>query len=94
MTSANVTKYRICDRLTGNIVGQHYQHAYCYTHWGDLLKFTPPENYTITPHGLDEYEEEWEGDTVNLKDFIDKLKKNKYVKFNTLAELLAKSKPS
>ena len=94
MTSANVTKYRICDRETGWVVGQHSQHAYCHTHWGDLLVFTPPENYTITPHGLDEEEEEWEGDTVNLKDFIDKLKENKHVKFNTMADLMDKFKSS
>jgi hypothetical protein len=56
--------------------------------------FTPPENYTITPHGLDEEEEEWEGDTVNLKDFIDKLKENKHVKFNTMADLMDKFKSS
>lgn len=92
MTSANVTKYRICDRLTGTVVGEHSQHAYCHTHWGDLLVFTPPENFTITPHGLDENEEEWEDDTINLKDFIDKLKESKYVKFNTMKDLMDKYK--
>lgn len=94
MTSANVTKYRICDLETGKVVGQHSQHSYCHTHWGDLLVFTPPEKYTITPHGLDEEEEEWEGNTINLKDFIDKLKKNRHVKFNTMTDLMDKSKSS
>jgi hypothetical protein len=94
MTSANVTNYRICDRETGKVIGQHSQHAYCHTHWGDLLVFTPPENYTITPYGLDEEEEEWEGDTINLKDFIDMLKKSKYVKFNTMNDLMDKYKSS
>ena len=88
MTSANVTNYRICD-LTGNVVGTHYQNALCKTHWGDLLVFTPPENFTITPHGLDEEEEEWEGETVGLKDFIDRLKANKHT-FRTTAEPIKK----
>lgn len=89
MTSANVTNFRICD-LTGKVVGKHSQHALCKTHWGDLLVFTPPENFTITPHGLDEEEEEWEGETVSLKKFIDELKKNKHT-FRTMAELMKRS---
>ena len=60
MTSANVTEYRIESLHTGKEVGTHSQHHYCKTHWGDLLKFLPPEDFTITPHGLDEEEEEWE----------------------------------
>lgn len=89
MTSANVTEYRIED-LSGKEVGSHSQHHYCKTHWGDLLKFTPPENFTITPHGLDEEEEEWEGDMVNLKIFIDKLKSSKYTSWNTMDDLRKK----
>lgn len=90
MTSANVTEYRIED-LTGKVVGRHSQHAYCKTHWGDLLKFTPPENFTITPHGLDEEEEEWEDDPINLKVFIERLIKNKH-QFNTMDDLMKKIK--
>jgi len=89
MTSANVTEYRIED-LSGNQVGSHYQSCLCKTHWGDLLKFTPAEKFTITPHGLDEDEEEWEGETISLKSFIDKLKKSKYVRWNTRDDIMKK----
>lgn len=86
MTSANVTEYRIED-LTGKTVGSHSQHCYCKTHWGDLLKFTPAENFTITPHGLDEEEEEWESEPMNLKTFIERLTKNRAT-FNTMDDLM------
>ncbi len=72
MTSANVTEYTIRD-LDGKKVGTHSQHAYCKTKWEKLLVFTPPENFTITPWGYDEEEEEWEGEEKNLKDFLDKI---------------------
>jgi hypothetical protein len=86
MTSANVTEYRIED-LAGKTVGSHSQHCYCKTHWGDLLKFTPAENFIITPHGLDEEEEEWESEPINLKTFIERLEKGKAT-FNTMADLM------
>jgi len=86
MTSANVVEYRIED-LNGKKVGEHYQSLLCKTHWGDLLKFTPPENFTITAHGEDEDEVEWEDDTISLKVFIDKLRESKYTKWNTFKDL-------
>lgn len=89
MTSANVTEYRIESIHTGKVVGTHSQHAYCVGHWGDLLKFNPPEDYTITPHGLDEEEEEWEGKTINLAVFIDKLRKSR-ANFQTMDDIMAR----
>jgi hypothetical protein len=72
MTSANVTEYTI--RKDGEVVGQHRQHCMCHTRWHRLFKFTPYSEYTITPHGLDEEEAYWEGDTQNLRDFMQKIK--------------------
>lgn len=89
MTSANVTNYRIENITTGKVVGEHSQHAYCIGHWGDLFRFNPPENYTITPYGLDEEEEEWEGDPMNLAVFIEKLKKSR-ANFQTMADIMKK----
>lgn len=91
MTSANVTEYRIED-LHGNVVGTHSQHCYCKTHWGDLLKFTPPENYTITAHGLDEEEEVWEDDPMNFAVFLARLRERR-AQFNTMADIMKKFKP-
>ena len=88
MTSANVVQYRIED-LSGKKVGNHYQSLMCKTHWGDLLKFVPAENFTITTYGLDEEENDWEEETVNLKIFIDRLTASK-AKFNTFEELFKK----
>jgi hypothetical protein len=68
-------------------VGQHSQHHYCKTHWGDLLKFTPPENYTITAYGLDEEEEEWEDEPKNLAVFLAELRRGK-AQFNTMADIM------
>lgn len=73
MTSANITNYTITD-LQGKKVGKHSQHAYCKTHWDDLLVFDPPENYMIQAWGLNEEEELWQNEPINLKVFIDKLK--------------------
>lgn len=86
MTSANVTEYRIEDK-NGKQVGHHSQHAYCKTHWGDLLKFTPPEDFTITAYGLDEEEEEWEHDPINLAKFLEHLRKNR-AQFNTMDDIM------
>jgi predicted glutamine amidotransferase len=77
MTSANITEYTIRN-LGGVKIGEYSQHALCYTHWGDLLKFQPLEDYTIQPWGYDEEEEYWEGEETSLKVFIDKLKVNKH----------------
>jgi hypothetical protein len=90
MTSANVTEYTIRD-LSGKEVGSHYQSHLCKTHWGDLLKFQPLTNFTIQPWGYDEEEEYWEGDEVNLNDFVEKLKKNRAT-FNTMSDILNKAK--
>ena len=87
MTSANVTIYRIED-LTGKEVGEHRQHWLCKTHWGDLLKFTPSENFTITETWEDEEEEYHEGEPKNLKVFIDKLRESKYTRWNTYEDLM------
>ena len=88
MTSANVTEYRIESLHTGKEVGIHSQHALCKTHWGDLLKFTPPEDFTITAHGLDEEEEEWENDPVNLAVFIERLRKHGEKKWDTMENIM------
>lgn len=68
MTSANVTLFRI--EKNGEKVGEHRLHHYCKPRWEELLKFSPVESHTITPHGLDEHEAPWEGDTQNLRDFL------------------------
>ena len=86
MTSANVTEYRI-DDLRGMKVGQHSQHALCKTHWGDLLKFNPPEDFTITAYGLDENEEEWENEPMNLAVFIERLRKHR-AQWNTMEDIM------
>ena len=91
MTSANVTKYRIESLHTGKEVGIHSQHHCCKTHWGDLLKFSPPEDFTITPYGLDEEEEEWEHDTMNLAVFIERLR-NCRARWNTMEDIMKKVK--
>jgi hypothetical protein len=72
MTSANVTEYTIYDKETGEEVGTHSQHWYCKTKWENLLKFQPLENYEILTWWYDEEEEYNEGETVNLKDFVEK----------------------
>ena len=67
-TSANVTEFRI--EKEGRTVDTHRQHAMCKTHWEALLRFVPIEDFTITPYGMDEDYEEWEGATVSLKTFL------------------------
>ena len=88
MTSANVTEYRIEHITTGKVVGNLSQHHYCKTHWGDLMKFQPFGDYYITPHGLDEEEEEWEGEPMVLAFFIDQLRKNGEKKWDTMENIL------
>lgn len=90
MTSANVTNYRIED-LSGKEMGTHSQHHYCNTHWGDLLKFTPPENYTITAYGLDEEEEEWEDEPMSLAVFLERLREHR-AQWNTMEDIMKKVK--
>ena len=86
MTSANVTEYTIRD-LSGKEVGRHSQHHYCKSHWGDLLKYTPEENFTIQAWGLDEEEELWEDEEIPLKVFLDKLRQSRYTRWNTYEDL-------
>jgi len=88
MTSANVTEYRIESLHTGKVVGNLSQHAYCKTHWGGLLKYLPPKDFTITAHGLDEEEEEWEHDPVNLATFIEHLRQNGEKKWGTMEDIM------
>lgn len=71
MTSANITKYSIYKN--GQKVGQHYQNHLCKTHWEDLEKFSPPEDFEIKAYGYDEEEEYWENKPVNLKAFLDRI---------------------
>ena len=67
-TSANVVEYIISKN--GKQVGKHRQHCYCKTNWDVLFKFIPLEDYTIQAHGLDEEEEPWANDELNLKTFF------------------------
>lgn len=76
MTSANIINFIIRD-LQGNKVGEHQQHRLCKTHWEDLKKFQPYENFTIQSWGLDEEEEEWYGEVWNLRDFVGYLRVNR-----------------
>jgi len=73
VTSANVIEYVIQD-ATGQKVGEHRQHQLCKTHWDKLLVFEPLEQHTITPQGYDEEEEFWEGDPMNLREFLIKVR--------------------
>jgi hypothetical protein len=73
MTSANVIEYNIHDK-NGKLVGHHRQHMLCKTCNDGLEKFTPPEDFTIFDWGYDEEEEIWEGDFVNLKEWLSKHK--------------------
>jgi hypothetical protein len=72
MTSANVTEYLISDKY-GKVVGIHHQHHYCKTHWENLNKFSPPEDYFIQATWEDEEENYHEGKKINLKDFWDEM---------------------
>lgn len=72
MTSANVTIYYIYNK-SGTVVGKHYQNHLCKTHWEDLNKFSPPEDYFIQATWEDEEEDYYEGGKINLKDFLDKI---------------------
>lgn len=73
MTSANVVEYRI--EKNGEFIGWHRQHLLCKTNNEPLLKYQPASDYTITPFGYDEEEEEWEGDPINLEEFLSKRNK-------------------
>lgn len=84
-TSANVIHYIIRD-LNGKQVGTLRQHFLCVMRWGDLLKYTPPENYTIESEYSDEEEEIEYGKPESLKKFIDDLKEDK-ANFETHEEM-------
>ena len=85
MTSNWITYYTIYD-LNDNAVGHHEQHALCKTHWGDLLQYTPPENFIISSYWYDEEDEFVDGEECSLKEFIDKLIENE-ADFNTSEDL-------
>ena len=73
MTSANVVEYRIL--LSGNVVGHHRKHAYCKSHFEDLLKFIPASDYEIQAYGYDEEDEYWEDNEIeNLETFLKRVK--------------------
>lgn len=76
MTSANVTEYLIFDK-SGKQVGKHHQHHYCKTHWEDLLKYSPPEDYFIQSTYYDEEENYHENKKINLKTFLNKIEESK-----------------
>ncbi len=76
MTSANTTDYLIFDK-SGKQVGKHHQHHYCKTHWEDLLKYSPPEDYFIQSTWEDEEENYHEGKKMNLKYFLDGVENDK-----------------
>ncbi len=76
MTSANVIYYTIF--LDGKKVGEYRHHLLCKPNWEKLLVFSPPENYTIQASGLDEEEEEWEGEVYKLDDFLKKVNIKKF----------------
>ncbi len=71
MTSANVIEYTILDK-DNKEVGRHRQHIMCQTCNDGLEKFQPSESFKIKAWGYDEEECEWEGKTVNLKDWLSK----------------------
>lgn len=74
MTSANVTEYSIIKKKTGEVVGNHRQHHYCMTNWGDLVrKYFPLEDYLIQAYGYDEEEEHWEEEPEELYEFLIKV---------------------
>jgi hypothetical protein len=67
-TSANVTRYVI--RRDGRIVGEHTQHALCKYNHHELLKYQPPERFTIQPHWDDEDEVTHAYDERPLAEFL------------------------
>jgi hypothetical protein len=67
-TSANVVEFLIYK--DGKQVGHYHQHALCRTRWYELLKFLPIENHEIMPYGYDEEEDYWEGEKINLREFL------------------------
>ena len=73
MTSANTTEYLVFDK-EGRQVGVHHQNWLCKTKWENLLKFNPPQEFTILDTWLDEEEEYFEGKKENLADFLRKRK--------------------
>ena len=82
MTSANVVEYRIEKEKDNEDVGHFRKHMMCtLPYYSDLLKYEPLEDHQITPYGYDEEEEYWEGNTVNLKTYLEKMtKRNKAIR--------------
>ncbi len=78
-TSANVVEYRI--EKDGKQVGNYRQNVMCKGRYEEMLKYEPLEDHTVTPYGYDEDEDYWEGDTQNLKVYLEKhTRSNKIIK--------------
>ena len=73
MTSANVIQYTIYDK-DSNTVGSHRQNILCKICNDGLEKFIPAKDFEIEAWGYDEEEEMWEGDRVNLEEWLKKHK--------------------
>jgi hypothetical protein len=69
MTSANSINYIVKDS-TGKEVTLLHRNNLCKENWTVLLGFFPYHEFTITPMGYDEDEDEWFGQTTTLKEFL------------------------
>ena len=71
MTSANVTRYFVYNKLSG-LVGEHSQHAYCKnTITTKLKQHQPAEDFTMRACHPDENETEHWSRRVNLKEYLE-----------------------
>jgi hypothetical protein len=87
-TSANVTKYFVCNKL-GGLVGEHSQHAYCKNTIKEKLnQYQPAEDYTIKANHPDENECDNWSRQVNLKEYLEgKFKHTFWMSDEELAEM-------
>lgn len=67
-TSANVNRYVI--RHNGIEVGTHSQHTLCKYSHHELLKFSPPEQFTIQMYWEDEDEVTHEYEEKSLQEYL------------------------
>lgn len=67
-TSANVTNYVI--RQDGRNVGTHSKHALCKYNYHELLKYHPPEKFTIQAYWDDENEATHVYEKMQLSKFL------------------------
>lgn len=68
MTSANVVYFRIRD-AGGKILKEHRENILCKSRFHELVQFVG-DGVTVQSHGEDEYESPWEGDRMDLRDFL------------------------